>query len=137
MTRQKVILVVDDSSEVRILLRKILELDGYSVREAEDGRQALQLLADEPVDLVLLDAMMPKVNGWETLKAIKAHDDTARIPVMLCTAKDIDPASSPGWSQADGVLHKPFRRVQVVEAVGGLLDRGPRAVGDDGPAAES
>ncbi|RIK06402.1 MAG: two-component system response regulator [Acidobacteria bacterium] len=137
MTRQKVILVVDDSSEVRILLRKILELDGYSVREAEDGRQALQLLADEPVDLVLLDAMMPKVNGWETLKAIKADDDTSQIPVILCTAKDIDPSRSPGWSQADGALHKPFRRAQVLEAVGELLIPGPRAVSDEGPATES
>lgn len=137
MTRQKVILVVDDSSEVRMLLRKILELDGFSVREAEDGRQALQLLADEPVDLVLLDAMMPKVNGWETLKAIKADDDTSHIPVMLCTAKDIDPARSPGWSQADGALHKPFRRAQVVEAIRGQLGGEPRAASDDGPAAES
>lgn len=121
MPGQKVILVVDDSSEVRILLRKILELGGYAVREAEDGRQALQLLADEPVDLVLLDAMMPRVNGWETLKAIKADEDTAHIPVMLCTAKDIDPTRSPGWAQADGALHKPFRRSEVIDAVAGLL----------------
>lgn len=131
MTGQRVILIIDDSSEVRMLLRKILEIEGFSVREAEDGRQALQLLADELVDLILLDAMMPRVNGWETLKAIKAGDETSHIPVILCTARDIDPASSPGWSQADAALHKPFRRSQVVEAVRKQLTGEPRAVSDE------
>lgn len=126
MPTPRVILVVDDSAEVRILLRKILELESYTVIEAEDGRQALQLIADNPVDLVLLDAMMPKVNGWETLKAIRNDEDTADLPVILCTARDIDPARSPGWSQANGALHKPFRRSEVLSAVRGLLEKPER-----------
>lgn len=121
MSSEKVVLVVDDSDEVRILLRKILEIEGFAVREAEDGRQALQILADEDVDLVLLDAMMPRVNGWETLKAIREDEDLTGLPVVLCTARDIDPKRSPGWDKANGALHKPFRRAEVIETVNQAL----------------
>lgn len=135
MSEAAVILVVDDSSEVRVLLAKILDLEGYEVIEAGDGREALQLMADRRVDMVLLDAMMPKVNGWETLKAIRDDEDTAEIPVVLCTARDIDPTSSPGWQKADGALHKPFKRAEVVEAVAVAL-AGRKSSAESGMTAE-
>jgi CheY-like chemotaxis protein len=122
----KVVLVVDDNKDVRILLRKVLELEGYGVEEAENGRQALQLLTERDgkgIDLVLLDAMMPQVNGWETLKAIREDESLAHLPVVLCTARNIDPERSPGWSKADGAVHKPFRRAEVLKAVRTALER--------------
>lgn len=117
MSGKAVVLIVDDSAEVRALLAKILELDGYDTIEAEDGREALQLLAETDIDLVLLDAMMPKVNGWETLNAIRESKSTALVPVVLCTAREIDPGTSPGWSKANGALRKPFRRAEVLTAI--------------------
>ncbi|MER3396794.1 MAG: two-component system response regulator [Acidimicrobiia bacterium] len=118
------ILVVDDSAEVRRLLRKILEMEGYSVSEAADGREALQHLYDEEVHLVLLDAMMPNVNGWQVLKAIREDERIANIPVIICTAREIVPGESPGWEKADGAIHKPFRRSEVIGVVQEALSAG-------------
>lgn len=120
---QKRILVVEDSAEVRRLLRRIFEMAGYSVTEAADGREALQLLHDERIDLVMLDAMLPNVNGWQVLKAIREDKGTAEIPVIICTARDIVPGESPGWEQADAAIHKPFRRAEVLEVVEEVLKR--------------
>ncbi len=117
MKEQSQILVVDDSAEVRRLLRKILEMEGYAVSEAENGRQALQRLYDEEIDLVLLDAMMPNVNGWQVLMAIREDESIADVPVIMCTARDIVPGETPGWEKADGAIHKPFRRSEVIDAI--------------------
>lgn len=125
MPEAKTVLVVDDSAEVRGLLRKILELEGYAVLEAENGRLALQTLAEAPVDMVLLDAMMPQVNGWETLKAIREDEDLEGLPVILCTARDIRPGQSPGWDKAQGAVHKPFQRAEVLAAVRSALGSSP------------
>lgn len=115
------ILVVEDSAEVRRLLRKILEMEGYSVSEAEDGRKALQRLYDEQVDLVLLDAMMPNVNGWQVLMAIREDERIGDVPVIICTGRDIVPGETPGWEKADGAIHKPFHKSEVLEAIGAVL----------------
>ncbi len=137
MKEQARILVVDDSAEVRRLLRKILEMEGYSVSEAQDGREALQRLHDEAIDLVLLDAMMPQVNGWQVLMAIREDERIADVPVIICTARDIVPGETPGWEKANGAIHKPFRRSEVLEVVGATLEgsdglaTGPEATADE------
>jgi CheY-like chemotaxis protein len=139
MKEQRRILVVDDSAEVRRLLRKILEMEGYSVSEAEDGRQALQHLYDEHIDLVLLDAMMPEVNGWQVLMAIREDESIGDVPVIICTAREIVPGETPGWEKADGAIHKPFRRSEVLEAIDAALTaqrdapQASAAVADDRP----
>lgn len=139
MKEQSRILVVDDSAEVRRLLRKILEMEGYSVSEAEDGRQALQRLYDEQVDLVLLDAMMPNVNGWQVLMAIREDERIGDVPVIICTAREIVPGETPGWEKADGAIHKPFRRSEVLEVIDSALTahrntaRAPAISAEDAP----
>lgn len=81
------ILVVDDESDVRLLCRVNLEFEGFSVVEAKDGEQALECLSDSTPDLVLLDVMMPGIDGWQVLKAIKDSHSTNHIPVVMLTAK--------------------------------------------------
>jgi len=115
------LLVVDDSAEVRRLLRKIFEMEGYAVSEAADGREALQMLHEQEIDAVILDAMLPNVNGWEVLQAIRDDERLKDVPVVICTAREIVPGESPGWEKADAAIHKPFRRAEVLEIVSQVL----------------
>jgi DNA-binding response OmpR family regulator len=81
------ILVVDDSPDVRLALATILEDAGHDVVEAEDGDQVFDLAVKESPDLVLLDVMMPRVNGFDALATLKADTRTSPIPVIMVTAK--------------------------------------------------
>lgn len=81
------ILVVDDSPDVRLALATILEDAGHEIVEAEDGDQVFDLALSENPDLVLLDVMMPRVNGFDALATLKADTRTSPIPVIMVTAK--------------------------------------------------
>src|ERR1044071_8726789 len=80
------ILVADDQDSNRELLKELLEAQGYAVIAVPDGADALAELAQRPVDLVLLDVMMPRLNGFEVCERIKANPDTYLVPVILITA---------------------------------------------------
>lgn len=119
------VLVIDDNQDVRDLVVHILSADGFHVYSAADGENALAILKSNPVDLVLLDVMMPGISGLEVLKEIrtgsnkKIHD----IPVMMITAKsatdDIDQALSLG---ANSYVVKPFRGTTIREKVRTILN---------------
>lgn len=81
------ILIVDDSSDVRLALATILEDAGHDIVEAEDGDQVFDLAIAESPDLVLLDVMMPRMNGFDALATLKADTRTNPIPVIMVTAK--------------------------------------------------
>src|SRR5436305_11606121 len=92
-----VILVVDDEEEIRELCRVNLEFEGYEVSEAADGLEALAAAQRDQPDLIFLDLMMPRMDGWEVLRRLKEDDDTARIPVVLLTAKTSEEDQIRGW----------------------------------------
>ena len=79
--------MVDDSPDVRLALATILEDEGHEIIEAEDGDQVFDLAVAESPDLVLLDVMMPRVNGFDALASLKADTRTSKIPVIMVTAK--------------------------------------------------
>ena len=81
------ILIADDEPEIRTLLRLYLENENYQIIEAENGKQALELLKKEHVDLCLLDIMMPEMDGYHVLQELRK---TSNIPVMILSAKDAD-----------------------------------------------
>ncbi|HEY5902744.1 MAG TPA: pyridoxal-phosphate dependent enzyme [Anaerolineales bacterium] len=82
--------VVDDSPEVRLLIRRILQSQGdYTINEAANGREALDLIRREPPDLVILDLMMPEMDGFQVIDEMRAHQETASIPVIVSTAKEL------------------------------------------------
>ena len=81
------ILVVDDSPDVRLALVSTLEDEGHLVFEAEDGDQVLDMTLSEAPELILLDVMMPRVNGIEALASLKADTRTAHVPVIMVSAK--------------------------------------------------
>src|SRR5580704_538003 len=84
--RKGFVLVVDDEEQNRSLLRDPLEARGYEVTEAESGMQALKEVAATPPDAILLDLMMPKMDGFEVCRRLRANAETARIPILMVTA---------------------------------------------------
>jgi len=118
------ILVVDDDPTMVKLINVNLKLNNYSVVEATSGEQALDVLAAETVDLVVLDIMMPCVDGWEVLKRIRSRREIEEMPVILVTAKTQDSDVIRGWELgADEYVIKPFNPLLLVEVIRMVLDR--------------
>ena len=80
------ILLVDDNEDFRSAAREFFSSNGYRVSAAPDGQAALELVAQQPPDIILLDVMMPRMDGWETLKILQDDEQTADIPVLMLTA---------------------------------------------------
>lgn len=112
------ILIADDSATAVALLRKILAPLGHRIVTACDGAEAAQALTAEHPDLVILDVVMPKQNGFELCRALKANPATARIPVFLVTSMTRDADRYWGLKQgADEYLTKPVDAESLVEKV--------------------
>jgi DNA-binding response OmpR family regulator len=126
------ILVVDDDTDIRALLRELLERRGFSVSEAADGRQALQELYGRRPDLVLLDVGMPGMDGWTTLERIRELSD---VPVVMLTARSAELEKTRGLrAGADDYVTKPFGRQELLARIEALLRR---SGGRDTAASES
>lgn len=120
----KKILVVDDNVDSIMILRSILESQGYTVRTAQSGADALTLLTQEVPDLVLLDVMMPQMSGIEVLERIKTTHATSRVPVIMVTAKIQDEDVMTGYQHgADYYITKPCTAKQLLYGIGLVLDR--------------
>jgi signal transduction histidine kinase/DNA-binding response OmpR family regulator len=119
------LLVVDDTEDNRFALSRRLARHGYlNVTTAADGRQALELLKSRPFDLVLLDIMMPNVNGYEVLAEMKANDSLRHIPVIMISAVDeIDSVIRCIELGAEDYLSKPFNPTLLRARVGACLER--------------
>src|SRR5919201_4945266 len=104
-----VVLVVDDDRGVRELVRATLEAEGYAVREAGSAREGLAALEEEAPDLVLLDVMMPEVDGWEMLRRVQERFGAGAIPVIMFSGKVDDQAQQQASAHgAQGFFGKPF-----------------------------
>src|ERR1700744_1557474 len=126
------ILVVDDEPAVRRALERALRLDKYEVDLAEDGEEALDRLAERPADAVILDVMMPGVDGLEVCRRMRAAGD--KTPVLMLTARDaIDDRVLGLDVGADDYLVKPFALRELQARLRALLRRS----GDDGDSTET
>src|SRR4051812_1678414 len=125
------VLVVDDEPDIRELVRLNLELAGYDVLLAHDGPAGLNTLRSEQPDLVVLDVMMPGMDGWEVLRQIKADpvESLAQIPVLMLTAKsdDLDRVRG-GIEGAIRYITKPFALAELRDAVKMALEGEPEPV---------
>jgi len=116
--QQKKILAVDDERHIVRLIQVNLERAGYQVITAYDGREALKKIEEEHPDLVVLDVMMPYMNGLEALKQIRANPKTRNLPVIMLTAKAQDQDVFQGYSYGvDIYLTKPFNPVELLTFV--------------------
>ncbi len=116
------ILVVEDSERLRALISIILKVKGYEVRGVANGREALDAVAAEKPHLVLLDVMMPVLNGFEVCRHIKSDPSTKNIPVVMLTAK-VSPADIARGEKvgADCYITKPFKSARVMETIQRVL----------------
>jgi two-component system alkaline phosphatase synthesis response regulator PhoP len=116
------ILVVDDEVYILHILDFILGAEQYDVVTATNGEQALQRVREDKPDLIILDIMMPKLDGYETCRIIKQDDSTKHIPVILLTAKgrDIDQKLGEEVGASDYIT-KPFSPTKLIERVQSIL----------------
>ena len=128
--RQLAVMVVDDALMVRELQRSILERAGYSVRTANDGADALAMLAEQPADLVVTDLEMPNVDGFVLTRSIRAHPRLANIPVLIVSSRASEEDHQRGLDAgADGYIVKAsFDEAGLLSAVSRLLGRTADAV---------
>ncbi|HET9331947.1 MAG TPA: response regulator, partial [Gemmatimonadota bacterium] len=118
------ILVVEDEPDLRSLLDRSLEGAGYRVVLAEDGIEALEKVAAEPLDLILLDIMIPHVDGIEVCRRLKRDERTARLPVIMLTARQEPLDRIVGLELgADDYITKPFNLRELVLRVAAVLRR--------------
>ncbi len=129
MTRPALILVADDDADILLLLSLTLERDGYEVLTARDGCEALAAALDRTPHLIVLDLMMPGLDGCEVTRRLRADKRTATTPIMIVTAmaeeRDAAAALEAG---ADAYMRKPFRSKDLLaKAASLLLERRPRS----------
>ncbi|TDL71027.1 response regulator transcription factor [Rhodococcus qingshengii] len=117
------ILVVDDDSHIRELICVILSKEGFSIEDASDGKAALSLLETEGIDLIILDIMMPNMDGWSFCQEVRRYySDT--LPILMLTAKGETAQKVKGFDLgADDYLVKPFDVAELVARVKVLLKR--------------
>lgn len=121
MTTQRTLLVIDDDARLRELLQEYLESRGFRVIVAEDGRRGLERIANDPVDLVVLDVMMPGMDGFDVLKEIRK---SSRLPVIMLTARGDELDRIVGLEiGADDYMPKPFNPRELLARVQAVLRR--------------
>jgi len=117
-----VVLIVDDDERMREYVRVNLEMEGYTVREAGDGEEGLQVLEESTPDLVLLDVMMPGVDGWEMLRRVQERHGVGTIPVIMFSGKVEEPAAEEAAKRgAQGFIGKPFNPQELIDQTKQLL----------------
>jgi DNA-binding response OmpR family regulator len=123
---KKRVLLADDDMDVRALVRRAIASLDVEIIEARDGEETLEAILVEEPDLIVLDVMMPTLNGWEILKYIRSKPEIANTAVLMLTGvgRSVNALTAPLYG-ADAYLDKPFEIDDVVEAVRRLLDGRP------------
>jgi len=122
---EKTIIYIEDDPEMIDLVTLILRPKGFKVKGADGGRDGLDKVAQEKPDLILLDLMMPDMDGWEVYHQLKADEATSTTPVIIITAKSqaIDQVLGLYIAMVDDYISKPFHPQQLVESIQKVLAR--------------
>ncbi|MGQ9518326.1 MAG: response regulator transcription factor [Anaerolineae bacterium] len=123
--RQPVILCIEDEPEMIDLIRLMLERRGYTVLGAIGGEEGMKALEGQVPDLILLDLMMPDMDGWEVFRQVRANPRLQHVPVVVVTAKaqSIDKVLGLHIAKVDDYITKPFGPQELIEAVERVLSR--------------
>ncbi|MGD1868578.1 MAG: response regulator transcription factor [Neomegalonema sp.] len=118
----KSVLVVDDEASITLSLQHLMRREGYEVRVATDGDQALSEVSAAPPDLVLLDVMIPKQDGYQVCQAIRANPEWEAVKILMVTARGRDVELEKGIAVgADAYVTKPFSTRELAQTVRSLL----------------
>jgi excisionase family DNA binding protein len=116
------VLIVDDDDRLREYVRVNLEMEGYEVREAASAEQGLAVLEEASPDLILLDVMMPEVDGWEMLRRVQERHGVGSIPVIMFSGKVDEQSGAEAETRgAQGFIGKPFNPQQLIASTKQLL----------------
>jgi twitching motility two-component system response regulator PilH len=119
------ILIVDDSPSQLLGMKRIVEKLGHEIVTAEDGASGVEVAKNTMPDLILMDVVMPNLNGFQATRAISKEPSTANIPVVLVTTKDQETDKVWGMRQgAKAYITKPFTESQLIEVINSLLVAG-------------
>lgn len=122
---KRTILIVDDEEDVLDLLQLVFETSGFEVRRAATGKSAVSSAYEQPPDVVLLDVMMPEMDGWQVLRTLKGDERTRQVPVVMLSARAERRDKMIGLQEgAEGYIAKPFSPAEVVREVQSFLERG-------------
>ena len=122
----RTILVADDEPNIVISLEYLMKREGYTVLVARDGQEALDAIARDKPDLVLLDVMMPKKSGFEVCQAVRASEELQATKILMLTAKGRDTDLAKGLALgADAYMTKPFSTRELVQKVADMLAAQP------------
>ncbi|MBI2264313.1 MAG: response regulator [Armatimonadetes bacterium] len=106
---KKKVLLIDDDQAILTSISSYLELEGYEVLSALGGKEGLQKSQEPGVDVIVLDIMMPEMDGYQVVRELRRAPETSRIPVIFLTAKDTDGEVMTGWQRgAVAYITKPF-----------------------------
>jgi len=111
------ILVVDDDDGIRLVMKAILEQDGFTIVEAGDGESALEIALADPPDLIFLDLMMPGIDGIEVLKRLRADERTAKVDIVVVSARGAEGRPDAMAAGADDYFEKPFSPLALLQTV--------------------
>ena len=118
----KTVLVIDDTVRILNIIRFFLEAEGFRVKTASDPLEGLRLAGEGDVDLIVLDIMMPKMNGYQVFEMLKKDEKTSAVPVIMLTAHAVIENTKPSFFYGlYGVLAKPFTRAQLLDKVREIL----------------
>jgi len=131
MVSGKLVVCIEDEPEMIDLVKLILSRKGFQVVGAMGGREGLEAIQAHKPDLVLLDLMMPDMDGWEVYQKMKANDATKAIPVIVVTAKaqSIDKVLGLHIAKVDDYITKPFGPQELLESVEQVLARQTQSLG--------
>ena len=118
------ILIIDDDLENREIIKLRLEHAGFEIREGSNGEEGVALAQANPPDMIILDVMMPKMDGWQVCRQLKADFKTKKIPIIMLTARSAQIEELRGWeSGADEYLTKPCDYKVLLEKIDGFLPK--------------
>jgi excisionase family DNA binding protein len=120
-TEGPLVLIVDDDDKLREFVRVNLEMEGYTVREAASAREGLDALEEQSPDLVLLDVMMPEMDGWEMLRQLHERHGVGAIPVIVFSGKVEEEAEDATSRGAQAFIGKPFSPQTLIERTKAML----------------
>jgi DNA-binding response OmpR family regulator len=120
----KKIVYIEDDLEMTYLIKMILERKGYEIISTNDGMEGFEVIEREKPDLVLLDLMMPNIDGWDIYHQLKSNENTNQIPVIVISAKaqPIDKVLGIQIAKVNNYISKPFKPQELLESIESILN---------------